>query len=335
MNVALKTNLSRVLQRCGILDLLEKRSTGNLVLTLHRILPNEELGDCHNHTLALDPGSFDELLSFITRRWTVVPLRKLLQEDQEVPNCRRLCAVTFDDGWEDNYRNAFPLLQRHGIAATIFIATGYIGTMRRMPEERMWRLWRGTKTHLEKRELVSRLHASVPGSENRENSLAYWQRLLKKLPHLAKLRLLDNLECQLGADPLKRHQFMTWEEVQKMQKSGITFESHTVNHVLLGMESEGTIDEELKQSKAVIAERLGTESEVIAFPSGSFDDRVQNAARENGYRAALSTIPGALRKNCNPFCIPRVAIASDVLNDTMGKFSTARAEMHFLRALRT
>jgi len=40
----------------------------------------------------------------------------------------RWVSITFDDGWRDNYTQAFPLLARYGFCATMFVVTGWIRT---------------------------------------------------------------------------------------------------------------------------------------------------------------------------------------------------------------
>ncbi|HSJ07311.1 MAG TPA: polysaccharide deacetylase family protein, partial [Longimicrobiales bacterium] len=44
-------------------------------------------------------------------------------------------AITFDDGYRDNVRYAAPLLERHGLPATFFVATAIIGTDRPFPHD--------------------------------------------------------------------------------------------------------------------------------------------------------------------------------------------------------
>jgi peptidoglycan/xylan/chitin deacetylase (PgdA/CDA1 family) len=62
------------------------------------------------------------------------PLQKLVaaqRESQTIPS--RVFAVTFDDGYENNYSNAWPILRELNVPATIFLATKYLDTDRPFP----------------------------------------------------------------------------------------------------------------------------------------------------------------------------------------------------------
>jgi len=104
-----------------------------LVLMYHRVL------DDADDTSALDPGMFVKRqslagqLALLTERFTLVTIDAIgdwlagrVQYD------RPPCALTFDDGWLDNYTVAFPLLQQYGATATIFLVTGAIGNSEMM-----------------------------------------------------------------------------------------------------------------------------------------------------------------------------------------------------------
>jgi hypothetical protein len=83
----------------------------------------------------------------------------------------------------------------------------------------------------------------------------------------------------------------------------------------------------------MIEKELGYLSQVVAYPSGSFDDRVTRIVQEVGYHGALTTVPGAIRPASDFYRLPRVAIANDVLNNSHNQFSESRAEFHFARHL--
>lgn len=93
------------------------------ILTYHRVMP-DPVGD----TPALSPEEFERQISLLARDWNPVPLGELvscLEAGKPVP--RRAVAVTFDDGTEDTFTHAFPVLERHRVPATLFMIAGNVG----------------------------------------------------------------------------------------------------------------------------------------------------------------------------------------------------------------
>ena len=91
-------------------------------------------------------------------------------------------AITFDDGWEDNYRVAFPHLVRFAMPATIFACTGLLDTMQLLPEERFARLWSQCSARSTLEELVIDLnHWGMGRSKNQQlrPRQQYWSLELK------------------------------------------------------------------------------------------------------------------------------------------------------------
>ncbi|HEU4685553.1 MAG TPA: polysaccharide deacetylase family protein, partial [Nitrospira sp.] len=111
-----------------------RRHAGKVViLTYHRVVPDEIVRDQH-----IQPGmyvtteSFALHVEYLAQRFSILPLEQLLElwRTDRLDDRTSYCVITFDDGWWDNYRYAFPILKRHRIPATIFLATDYIGTAR-------------------------------------------------------------------------------------------------------------------------------------------------------------------------------------------------------------
>ena len=90
-----------------------------LILLYHRVthLPNDRW------SIAVTPEHFDEHMALVRRRSNVVPLSGL-DAALAAPNARTMTiAVTFDDGYADNLYEALPILQRHDVPATVFVAS--------------------------------------------------------------------------------------------------------------------------------------------------------------------------------------------------------------------
>ena len=98
-----------------------------VVLMYHRVLPDAP------HP-GVDPGmfvtasTFEHNLRLLRSRYELVTIDAFGEwMAGQRQFTRPPCAITFDEGWRDNYEVAFPLLQRYGATATVFLVTGWIG----------------------------------------------------------------------------------------------------------------------------------------------------------------------------------------------------------------
>ena len=80
--------------------------------------------------LSVSPQSFDNQMRFFKKnRYNVVSLQKLVNMTKSgKPIPRNTVAITFDDGHENNFINAYPVLKRYRLPAIIFVSTEVVGT---------------------------------------------------------------------------------------------------------------------------------------------------------------------------------------------------------------
>lgn len=95
------------------------------ILMYHHLDANSKINKC-----SVAPQSFQRQMEFLYRhKYNVVSLEKiadLIKRKEKIP--ARTLAITFDDGYEDNYTYGFPVLKKYGFPATIFVTTTHIGT---------------------------------------------------------------------------------------------------------------------------------------------------------------------------------------------------------------
>ena len=94
------------------------------ILAYHRVDTPD--GDVNN----VSPEHFDRQMAFLRKRYRVVPVRELLEILARGECAERVVAITFDDGYRDNYEKAVPILRRYGLPACFFLSTGIVGTDR-------------------------------------------------------------------------------------------------------------------------------------------------------------------------------------------------------------
>lgn len=91
-----------------------------VVLAFHRVT------DAYNDSLTVGTGTFREVCEFAKEHFTVVPLKEIVTRLERGRSVANMLAITFDDGYEDNFTNAAPILEELGLPATIFVVSQFI-----------------------------------------------------------------------------------------------------------------------------------------------------------------------------------------------------------------
>lgn len=336
MQIKTKIFLSATLDRVGMVGVLRRAAAyrSGVVLALHRILPIDERDFVDDTRLVLSETAFVSLLKFLRQDYQVVALEDLLHNSRGTDG-RPKVAITFDDGWEDTYRVAFPHLLAHGIPATLFVCTALLGTTEALPEETFTRIWNHCAQASQLTNLVIDLKYWGMGSFKAGGIAGsrqlYWSQELKRMPMSARLLLLDHMMERYQVPAPAGRRFMTWEQIRIMLRTGlIGLGSHTSRHATLPSETDHDIRQELEGSRAAIRENTGANATLLAYPNGMHNRRVLDVVRSAGFHAAMTNRPGLITPHSNRFATPRVVVSDGTVTDTDFQLSPSRTSVYFL-----
>lgn len=289
------------------LSLSRKVEETYMVLIYHRV--NDEGRRFRIETVPT--ACFRQQMEYLERSFNVLPLADILARLQAgTPLPKRCVAITFDDGYEDNYLHAFPILERCGLPATIFVTTGCIGGGRRLWFDQVLEAFSGTtREALDVPEIGLSLSFSTP-AEKSEAAMTSLERL-KGLAGDTRSAMVARVVSQLGTEEPEgtSNQMLTWEQVRRMAESGISFGSHTVTHPILSKISIQEAEWEVTESKRVIESQTGRPVSVFAYPNGRPDDfspETVGLLKRAGYQAALTTVWGANTRREDRYALKRV-----------------------------
>lgn len=296
------------------------------VLMYHRVLRPYDLSG-----LYIQPGmyvtaeSFEKQMVFLKKRYRFLFLEDLIGKIKKGDDIGGCCAITFDDGWRDNFLNAFPILKKYQIPATIFLATSFIGTNRLFwPEEVVSYLdgksWL-TEVLKDSPPCVAKFRRQIEKSrsEGRETFLNQVIEVLKKYLPEEREAILESFRKKGRAQDILP-QMMTWEDAGAMGDSGlVAFGAHTVGHEILDQLCCVDARNEILRSREEIRRRLGGEASIFAYPNGNFNETVKRILQEGDFVGAVTTKKGFLSRDTPLLEIPRIGIHEDI-SDTISMF---------------
>lgn len=320
IKACLKRFVSASLYRTGLLWLLARwRLNGKaVVLMYHRVLTQEEARRSFSHPgIIVTPQSFARHLEILKRHFRPLSLSQFehhLISGESFPFGS--CLITFDDGWLDNHANALPLLEQRDIPAVVFTATDYIGSASAFWQERLGHLLYESSNRGIGDQVLKRHGIELGDRRDDRNLRAGIDRTIdhyRRRPYSEIHALIDDLEETLRnaghAATIKPHdRFMNWNQVAALAGSGVAIGSHSCSHRILTRLDPQSLDSELETSRAVIADRLGSEVTALAYPNGNVDTAVLGRVQAHAYRLAFTTQEGFVGPDTDALLIPRINI---------------------------
>lgn len=272
------------------------------ILIYHRVLSAPD-----SLTNEIDARSFDAQMAILRACFRVLPLAEAVDRMQAGTLPARAAAITFDDGYADNAETALPILQRHRLHATFFVATGFLNGGRMFND-----------TVIEAIRRIESPTLSVPGvrllniptgtlSEKRA-ALSALLGAVKYLDIDERQRTVEHISNCAGS-PLPDDLMMTTAQVRALASAGMGIGSHTVNHPILTRIPLKQAREEIQTNRDDLEAITGQAVTLFAYPNGvpaqDYASEHVRLVRSLGFRAAVSTSWGAAARTSNVFQLPR------------------------------
>jgi peptidoglycan/xylan/chitin deacetylase (PgdA/CDA1 family) len=307
----LKKKLARAVGRVLDLDGLVARKRGRYVMCYHRVIGAEQAAREWVHdSMWISPQAFEEQIRWMQSVGDIVPHGRLL--DFDTPNERPLFALTFDDGWRDNYDQALPIMRRHGAPATVFLATSCMEDGRLIwPEDLAMKTQQASVALAEDRvrAAIEQLapSAQLPAGAGLRALIEAATEQLKLIDEAQRNERIATYCEAIGCtrDPLSGH-MLNWQQAREMLAAGIAMGSHTHTHRICSESTPEQIEWELSVSRERIRSMLGYEADSFAYPNARYHGSEGPLLERCGYRWAfrihnLRATPAADR-----FFVPRL-----------------------------
>jgi peptidoglycan/xylan/chitin deacetylase (PgdA/CDA1 family) len=304
-----------------------------LILGYHRVVDDfETAAQTDIPSMLIGRTMFERHLEWLAKSFRFVDLDEIgahIESGESFAD--PVAAITFDDGYEDVYENAFPILRRKGIPAAVFVVTDLISRPAWQTHDKLYYLVeRAFQTWDDPRRRLFQLMTELQLPTGQifrsrtavSSSMSAVSALLPVLPQADVMRLMNSLETYVGSQSSDIPLSLTWPMIHEMRRGGITIGSHTRSHVSLPTEAATAIKEELEGSKSILESRLGERIDHFAYPGGEFTPQIVDALHHAGYRYAYTACPHGDQRHPG-LTLERLLLWEGSSIDAHGRFSSA------------
>ena len=297
------------------------------ILAYHSVSPPNDY--CID-TIRVSPSLFEKHICFLNKHYNVISLDQVidcLRDKQPFPE--HAVAITFDDGYLDNYEHALPVLNKYGATATFFVVSSVV-----KENAAFWVGWlQNAINNCPQNNAIEERFANDNFDGSKQTLIDLISVQINTGNRQQRQKLLAEVAALVNCTPWHSAQaedMMGIGELRALAQAGMTIGSHTESHAIMSSLSDAAMTEELQNSKNDLEDLLQTEVNHLAFPNGpgviNCDARTARLAAKAGYRSAATSRRGVVRMDSDLHLLPRHSI-HEVFD--LGSFSFKLEEHRF------
>ncbi|MBK8744995.1 MAG: polysaccharide deacetylase family protein [Propionivibrio sp.] len=273
------------------------------VFIFHRVFPEPDLLFPDEP----DAQCFNQILGWIKSWFNVLPLDQAISKLKCESLPERAAAISFDDGYADNRTVALPILLRHRLTATFFIATGFLDGGRMWNDSIIESVRACREPILDLQPVALGAYPVGTCQEKREAIAAIiakvkYRAIRERIEVTSRIATLANVS-------LPTDLMMSSRQVKEMLEAGMQIGAHTVSHPILASIDLAEARDEMSGSKIFLENLLAERVSLFAYPNGKpgidYLSEHVSLAQEIGFDAAVTTAMGSARSGVDLYQVPR------------------------------
>lgn len=286
------------------------------ILMYHRILPKHDPRYASEEPgMIVEPETFQQHMQLVKKLFTPIHLSDWVASQQQgLALPKNACAITFDDGWADNYEYAYPIIQTEQVPITLFAVSDMIGTNKAFwPNQISELLQQYPRKQLES---ISWLKPYLSAHQNPREAASSTINQLKQFSDKQLHNWLQELPFEQASQQALPYNpgLMDWAQLKTMSQNNLVeIGSHTCNHFRLNATlDESTLNQEIINSKNRLQNELSQTINLFCYPNGDVCPQAIKTVKQH-YAAAVTTQRGINKaKHCHAHTLNRIGIHQDM-----------------------
>lgn len=259
----------------------------------------------------LDLELFKEQIKFLKNNFNIIRMEDVIAYytgNYVLPE--KAVLLTFDDGYSDNYLNVFPILQEEKLQGSFFIPAKTFIEHQVLDVNKVHFVLASTNINNLIQDLFQELdyyrgkEYDIPSNQELFNTYAKEERFDKKetifvkrllqtvLPEKLRNRIASNMFNKyvgLSEEKFAYELYVNYEQIKCMKRAGMYIGIHGYNHYWLGNLEVEKMQQDIKRALEVMGDMVVSDSWVMNYPYGSYNDEVISYIKDKGCVLGLTT----------------------------------------------